>query len=124
MSCLLHYKTAVFPHLITPRAGCVKERAGTVFFTGEEFTFVSWAVRRTVGAFALIMVVNEITCIIFRILTEPILGVFVLLPAWQSEEVRAVAVAFVTAPLPYIQFAIAIPVGAATASDTFVVEKK
>ena len=77
-------------------------------------------VRPTVGAFALIMVVNEITCVIFRILTEPILGVFVLHPARQSKEVRAVAVAFVTAPLAYIKFAVPVPVGASTASNTFV----
>ena len=91
-----------------------------MFLIGKEAANVFLPTRPTVGALALIVIVYEITRVIFNIFFHPVFTMFVFTPTVQTEEVGPLPIALVILPLTDIQPALPIPKRTATGANSHI----
>ena len=71
-----------------------------------------------VSPLAMIEIIYKIAGVVFGVFFQPKFRMFIFIPLWQFEKIGAGAIPFVILPLADVQIALAIPVSAATATNT------
>src|SRR5690554_1587432 len=92
---LLADEVTVFPDLLSDRATWINKRPWTMLVIGEEFTDVFLTVWPAVSSPPLVEVIHEFAGVVFDILRQPVLRIFILSPVFYAEEIGAAPFALV-----------------------------